>query len=182
MQFIDLKSQYNSIEENINQAINKVLDHGKYIMGAEVKELEEKLANYVDAKYAIACANGTDALTLALMAIDLKPDDEVIMPAFTYYATAEAVGILRGKPVFIDVKEDSFNINVDLIEQHITNKTKAIIPVSLYGQCSDLDRINDLAKKHNLYVIEDAAQSFGAEYKGKRSANLSHIATTSFFP
>lgn len=182
MQFIDLQSQHKLLKNNIDNSINKVLEHGKYIMGPEVKELEEKLANYTGNKYAIGCANGTDALTLALMSIDIKSGDEVIMPAFTYYATAEAVAILGATPVFVDVDENNFNIDPNLIEAKITRNTKAIIPVSLFGQCSDMDVINNIAKKYEITVIEDAAQSFGAEYKGNKSCNLSNISCTSFFP
>ena len=182
MQFIDLQSQYKLIKDNVDKSISKVLNHGRYIMGAEVQELEKALSSFVDSRHAIGCANGTDALTLALMAIGIKAGDEVIMPSFTYYATAEAASILGATPIFIDVNKDNFNIDTQLIEDKITKDTKAIIPVSLFGQCSDMDSINNVAKKHNIYVIEDAAQSFGAEYKNKKSCNLSDISCTSFFP
>lgn len=182
MQFIDLFSQQARIKEKIDSNIQKVLKHGKYILGPEVNELEEKLANYCGAKYCITCANGTDALQIALMSIDIKSGDEVIVPGFTYFATAETVALLGAKPIFVDINPKTFNINPDLIESKITNKTKAVIPVSLYGQCADFERINEVASKHNLVVIEDGAQSFGATYKGKKSCNLTTIATTSFFP
>ena len=182
MEFNDLKAQYSLISKNLEARFSHICAKGSFIMGAEVKELEEKLASYTGAKYAIAVANGTDALTLALMAIDLKEGEEVIMPAFTYFATAEATAILKGKCVFVDINEETYNIDETLIEKAITSKTRAIMPVSLFGQCSNMEKINEIAKKHNLTVIEDAAQSFGAAYKGKKSCNLSHIASTSFFP
>lgn len=182
MEFNDLKAQYSLISKNLEVRFSHICAKGSFIMGAEVKELEEKLASYTGAKYAIAVANGTDALTLALMAIDLKEGEEVIMPAFTYFATAEATAILKGKCVFVDINEETYNIDETLIEKAITSKTRAIMPVSLFGQCSNMEKINEIAKKHNLTVIEDAAQSFGAAYKGKKSCNLSHIASTSFFP
>lgn len=180
--FIDLAAQQVLIKDKIDANIQNVLAHGKYIQGPEVKELETKLAEYTGAKYCITCANGTDALQIALMAVGVGPGDEVITPGFTYIATAEAAAVLGAKAVYVDVKEDTYNINPELLEAAITDKTKAIIPVSLYGQCADFDIINEIAGKYNLPVIEDAAQSFGATYKGKKSCNLSTIATTSFFP
>lgn len=182
MQFIDLAEQQARIKDKIDANIARVLSHGKYILGPEVAELEEKLSDFCGAKYCITCANGTDALQIALMAIGVGVGDEVIVPGFTYIATAEAVALLGAKPVFVDVEEKTYNLNPQLIEAAITDKTKAIVPVSLYGQCADYDVINAVAEKHNLVVIEDGAQSFGASYKGKKSCNLTTIATTSFFP
>ncbi|AKH63209.1 MULTISPECIES: DegT/DnrJ/EryC1/StrS aminotransferase family protein [Photorhabdus] len=182
MQFTDLAAQQSRIKDKIDANIQKVLTHGKYILGPEVAELEEKLMAYTGAKYCITCANGTDALQIALMAIGLKPGDEVITPGFTYIATAETVALLGGIPVYVDVKPTTYNLDPALLEAAITSKTKAIIPVSLFGQCADFDEINAIAEKHNLIVIEDAAQSFGAIYKEKRSCNLTTISCTSFFP
>ncbi|MDE1485012.1 DegT/DnrJ/EryC1/StrS family aminotransferase [Xenorhabdus bovienii] len=182
MQFTDLAAQQLKIKDKIDENIQKVLAHGKYILGPEVSELEKKLVEYTGAKYCITCANGTDALQIALMAIGIKPGDEVITPGFTYIATAETVALLGGIPIYVDVKPTTYNLDPALLEAAITPKTKAIIPVSLYGQCADFDEINAIAEKHNITVIEDAAQSFGATYKGKRSCNLTTIACTSFFP
>lgn len=182
MEFIDLKSQYQRLKSEIDAGIQRVLDHGQYILGPEVSELEEKLVAYTGAKYCITCANGTDALQIALMALGIGVGDEVITPGFTYIATAETVALLGAKPVYIDVDALTCNIDPTLLEAAITPKTKAIIPVSLYGQCADYDAINTIAAKHNIPVIEDAAQSFGATYKGRKSGNLTSIACTSFFP
>ena len=182
MEFIDLAAQQQRIKSEIDANIQKVLTHGKYILGPEVAELEEKLATYTGAKYCITCANGTDALQIALMALGIGPGDEVITPGFTYIATAETVALLGAKPVYVDVYENTYNLNVELLEAAITDKTKAIIPVSLYGQCADFDGINAIAAKHNIPVIEDGAQSFGASYKGRKSGNLTTISCTSFFP
>ena len=182
MEFIDLAAQQQRIKSEIDANIQKVLTHGKYILGPEVSELEEKLAAYTGAKYCITCANGTDALQIALMALGVGPGDEVITPGFTYIATAETVALLGAKPVYVDVYENTYNLNVELLESAITDKTKAIIPVSLYGQCADFDGINTIAAKHNIPVIEDGAQSFGASYKGRKSGNLTSISCTSFFP
>lgn len=180
--FIDLKAQQNRIKDKIDAGIQSVLTHGQYILGPEVTELEEKLAAYVGAKYCITCANGTDALQIAQMAFGIGPGDEVITPGFTYIATAETVALLGAKPVYVDVNSKTYNLDVEKLEAAITPKTKAIIPVSLYGQCADFDAINAIAMKYNLPVIEDAAQSFGATYKGRKSCNLSTVACTSFFP
>jgi UDP-2-acetamido-2-deoxy-ribo-hexuluronate aminotransferase len=181
--FTDLKTQYLALKPQIQTRIEAVLDHGQYIMGPEVKELEEKLAAYVGAKHCITCASGTEALLMSLMALDIKPGDEIITTPFTFIATAEVIVLLGAKPVFVDVEFDTGNINAELIEAAITPRTKAIMPVSLYGQTSDMDAINAIALKHgNLPVIEDAAQSFGATYKGRQSCNLSTIGCTSFFP
>ncbi len=182
MEFIDLKTQYQELRESINGRIQTVLDHGQYIMGPEVKELEERLSAYTGAKYCITVASGTEALLISLMAIGIKPGDEVITTPFSFIATAEVIVLLGAKPVFVDIEPDTCNINAAFIEAKITDKTKAIIPVSLYGQPADMDEINAIAKKYDLVVIEDAAQSFGATYKDKKSCNLSTIGCTSFFP
>jgi UDP-2-acetamido-2-deoxy-ribo-hexuluronate aminotransferase len=182
MEFIDLKSQYQRLKTEIDAGIQRVLDHGQYILGPEVAELEEKLAHYTGSKYCITVANGTDALQIAQMALGIGPGDEVITPGFTYIATAETVALLGAKPVYVDIDPKTYNLNPALLEAAITPKTKAIIPVSLYGQCTDFDAINAIAIKHGIPVIEDAAQSFGATYKGRKSCNLSTIACTSFFP
>jgi UDP-2-acetamido-2-deoxy-ribo-hexuluronate aminotransferase len=182
MQFIDLAAQQARIKDKIDANIQKVLAHGKYISGPEVTELEEKLAAFTGAKHCITCANGTDALQIAQMALGIGPGDEVITPGFTYIATAETVALLRAKPVYVDIDPRTYNLDPTKLEAAITPRTKAIIPVSLYGQCADFDLINAIAEKHGIPVIEDGAQSFGASYKGKKSCNLSTIATTSFFP
>lgn len=180
--FIDLKSQYKKIKFKIQSRIKKVLDHGQYILGPEVEELEKKLSEYVGVKYCLTVSSGTEALLISLMALGIKSGDEVITTPFTYVATAEVIVRLGAKPVFVDVELDTFNINANLIENKITKKTKAIIPVSLFGQISDMDKINSIAKKYNIPVVEDGAQSFGARYKGKKSCSLSIIGCTSFFP
>ncbi|MGQ1693166.1 DegT/DnrJ/EryC1/StrS family aminotransferase [Acinetobacter pittii] len=180
--FIDLKAQQNRIKDKIDAGIQNVLTHGQYILGPEVIELEEKLASYVGAKYCITCANGTDALQIAQMAFGIGPGDEVITPGFTYIATAETVALLGAKPVYVDVNPKTYNLDVEKLEAAITPRTKAIIPVSLYGQCADFDAINTIAAKYGIPVIEDAAQSFGATYKGRKSCNLSTVSCTSFFP
>jgi len=182
IEFCDLKAQQARIKDKIDAGIQRVLAHGHYILGPEVAELEEKLAAYVGAKYCITCANGTDALQIAQMALGIGPGDEVITPGFTYIATAETVALLGAKPVYVDVDPHTCNLDPALLEAAITPKTKAIIPVSLYGQCADYDAINAIAARHGIPVIEDAAQSFGATYKGHKSCNLTTIACTSFFP
>lgn len=182
MEFIDLKSQYQRLKKDIDAGIQRVLDHGQYMLGPEVAELEEKLAAYVGAKYCISVANGTDALQIAQMAFGIGPGDEVITPGFTYIATAETVALLRAKPVYVDISPRTYNLDPALLEAAITPRTKAIIPVSLYGQCADFDVINSIAAKHGIPVIEDAAQSFGASYKGRKSCSLSTVACASFFP
>ncbi|PKM30367.1 MAG: aminotransferase DegT [Gammaproteobacteria bacterium HGW-Gammaproteobacteria-11] len=182
IEFIDLKAQQARIKDKIDAGIQSVLAHGQYILGPEIAELEARLAEFVGAKYCITCANGTDALQIAQMALGIGPGDEVITPGFTYIATAETVALLGAKPVYVDIDPKTYNLDPALLEVAITPKTKAIIPVSLYGQCADFDAINAIAEKYNLPVIEDAAQSFGATYKGRRSCNLSTIACASFFP
>ena len=180
--FVDLAAQQERMKESLDRRMAAVLAHGQYILGPEVGELEEKLAEYVGVKHCIACANGTDALLIALMALGVKVGDEVITTAFTYVATGEVIARIGAVPVFVDIDENTYNIDPQKIESVITEKTKAIIPVSLYGQCADFDAINAIAKKHGLAVVEDGAQSFGATYKGKRSCGLSNIGCTSFFP
>ena len=180
--FIDLKAQQSRIKEQIDAAIQRVLAHGQYILGPEVAELEERLAAFVGAKHCITCANGTDALQIAQMALGIGPGDEVITPGFTYIATAETVALLGAKPVYADIDELTYNLDPNQLEAAITARTKAIIPVGLYGQCADMDAINAIASKHGLPVIEDGAQSFGAKYKNRHSCNLSTIGCTSFFP
>lgn len=180
--FIDLAAQQKRIKNKIDAGIQRVLSHGQYILGPEVAELEEKLATYTGAKYCITCANGTDALQIAQMALGIGPGDEVITPGFTYIATAETVALLGAKPVYVDIDPRTYNLDPAKLEQAITPNTKAIIPVSLYGQPADFDAINAIAEKRGIPVIEDAAQSFGATYKARKSCNLSTIATTSFFP
>ena len=182
IEFIDLKAQQARIKVQLDAAIARVLQHGQYILGPEVVELEEKLAAYTGAKHCITVANGTDALQIAQMALSIGPGDEVITPGFTYIATAETVALLGAKPVYVDIDPRTYNLNPALLQAAITPRTKAIIPVSLYGQCADFDAINAIAAQHGIPVIEDAAQSFGATYKGRKSCNLSTIACTSFFP
>ncbi|WP_410481559.1 DegT/DnrJ/EryC1/StrS family aminotransferase [Pseudomonas plecoglossicida] len=182
IEFIDLKKQQARIKQNIDAGIQRVLNHGQYILGPEVSELEERLAAYVGVDHCITCANGTDALQIVQMALGIGPGDEVITPGFTYIATAETVALLGAKPVYVDVDERTCNLDVSKLEAAITPRTKAIVPVSLYGQCADFDAINMIAQKYNIPVIEDAAQSFGATYKGRRSCGLTSVACTSFFP
>jgi UDP-2-acetamido-2-deoxy-ribo-hexuluronate aminotransferase len=182
MQFIDLKAQQARIKDKIDHRIQGVLAHGNYIMGPEVAEVEQKLANFCGAKHVITCSNGTVALSLAQMVLDIKPGDEVITTPFTFISTAETIVMLGAKPVFVDIDPKTFNLDPLLLEAKITEKTKAIMPVSLYGQCADMSSINAIANKYGIPVIEDAAQSFGATQHGKFSCNLSTIATTSFFP
>ena len=180
--FANLQRAYQAHQKEFDHALQKVLSSAQYIMGPEVQELESQLSAYTGAKHALSCSSGTDALLLALMALDVSPGDEVITTPFSFISTAETIALLGAKPVFVDIDEASYNIDARLIESKINNKTKAIISVSLFGQVSDMDAINALAEKHSLTVIEDAAQSFGATYKGKKSCNLSTLACTSFFP
>ena len=182
MKFADLKTQYEELRDSVNERIQKVLDHGQYIMGPEVNELEEKLSAYTGAKNWITVASGTEALVISLMAINIKPGDEIITTPFSFIATTEVIVLMGAKPIFVDIELDTCNIDVSLIEAKITANTKAIMPVSLYGQPANMDEINEIAKKYNVIVIEDGAQSFGATYKGKKSCNLSAIGCTSFFP
>ncbi|WP_354687292.1 DegT/DnrJ/EryC1/StrS family aminotransferase [Cupriavidus necator] len=182
IEFIDLKAQQARIKFRINAGIERVLAHGQYILGPEVEELEQRLADYTGARHCISCANGTDALQIAQMALGIGAGDEVIMPGFTYIATAETVALLGAKPVYADVDPRTCNLDPAALEAAVTSRTRAIVPVSLYGQCADFDAINAIAARHGIPVIEDAAQSFGASYKGRSSCNLSTIACTSFFP
>jgi UDP-2-acetamido-2-deoxy-ribo-hexuluronate aminotransferase len=183
MDFIDLKSQYRALRTDINSRIQAVLEHGQYILGPEVRELEQRLASYVNAAHCVTVASGTDALLIALMAQGVGPGDEVITTPFTFVATAEVIALVGAKPVFVDVEPDTANLDASLLEAAITPRTRAIIPVGLYGQTADMDEISAIASRHdNLVVIEDAAQSFGATYNGRRSGALSAIGATSFFP
>jgi UDP-2-acetamido-2-deoxy-ribo-hexuluronate aminotransferase len=181
-EFVDLKAQYTVLRESITSRIQKVLEHGQFILGPEVAELEGRLAAYTGARHCVTCASGTEALLIALMALDIKPGDEVITTPFTFAATAEMIVLLGAKPVFVDIEPDTCNIDAEKIEKAITGRTRAIMPVSLYGQPADMDEINAIAARRGLPVIEDAAQSFGATYKGRKSCNLSTIGCTSFFP
>jgi len=180
--FANLQYQYQLYKEEIDLAMQGVLDTSAYIMGEAVTSLEKNLEAYTGAKYAITCSSGTDALLLAMMALDIEPDDEVITTPFTFIATAETIAFLGATPVFVDIDEKTYNIDVDKIEEKITPKTKAIMPVSLYGQPANMDRIQAIAKRHNLKVIIDGAQSFGSTYNGISDSNLGDISTTSFFP
>lgn len=182
MDFIDLKTQYQRIRESVNERIQRVLDHGQYILGSETGELERKLADYVGTKHCVAASSGTDTLLIALMAYGIGPGDEVITSPFTFIATGEMILLAGAKPVFVDIDPRTYNLDPSLLERAITPRTKAIMPVSLYGQCADFDAINEIAGRHRLPVIEDGAQSFGALYKGRRSCGLSEVGSTSFFP
>jgi UDP-2-acetamido-2-deoxy-ribo-hexuluronate aminotransferase len=182
MDFIDLKTQYRRIKPSVDARIARVLEHGQYILGPEVSELERTLAEYVGTKHCIAASSGTDTLLIALMALDIGPGDEVITAPFTFFATGEMIAIAGARPVFVDIDPRTYNLDPAKIEAAITPRTKAIMPVSLYGQCADFEAINAIACRHNLPVIEDGAQSFGATHHGKRSCGLSLIGSTSFFP
>lgn len=182
IQFIDLKSQYQALKASIDARIQKVLDHGQYILGPEVVEMEQKLAAYTGSKHAISCASGTEALLMSLMALGIGRGDEVITSPFTFAATAEMIVLAGATPVYVDIEPDTCLVDATKIEAKITPRTKAIMPVSLYGQVADMDAINAIAAKHKLAVIEDAAQSFGATYNGRKSCNVSTIGCTSFFP
>ncbi len=180
--FIDLKAQYQAMRDPIQARIQAVLDHGQFIMGPEVEELERGLERFLGVKHAITCSSGTDAAIIAMMAVGIGPGDEVILPAFSFVATAETVVLVGATPVYVDVDPRTCNIDVQKIKEAITSRTKAIQPVGLYGQPADMDEINELAKQHGLVVLEDAAQSFGAPYKKSRSGNLALVGATSFFP
>jgi len=182
MQFIDLQKQYQSYKEEFRAEIDKVLDSSRYILGPAVTELETAMAGYLGVKHAIGCASGTDALLLALMALDLAPGDEVIVPDFTFFATAEVVSLLGGKPIFTDVLPDTLNLDPRQVEAKIGPRTRGVIAVSLYGQCADFDELADITRRRKLFLIEDAAQSFGATYKGRKSGALCELSTTSFYP
>jgi UDP-2-acetamido-2-deoxy-ribo-hexuluronate aminotransferase len=183
IEFIDLKAQYADLRQPIDARIQRVLDHGQFIMGPEVRELEEKLEHHTQSAHCVTVASGTEALLIALMALGIQPGDEVVTTPFTFVATAEVIALLGAVPVFVDVQPDTCNIDPSLIEAALTPRTRAIMPVCLYGQVADMDEINAIAARHgNIAVIEDAAQSFGATYKGRQSCNLSTIGCTSFFP
>jgi UDP-2-acetamido-2-deoxy-ribo-hexuluronate aminotransferase len=180
--FANLQLQYQKYKVDIDANIQAVLNKSNYIMGEEVHELERALEGFTGAKHAITCSSGTDALLLAMMAMDIQPDDEIITTPFTFIATAETIALMKAKPVFVDIEPDTFNIDANLIEAAITNKTKVIMPVSLYGQPADMDAIQVIADKYNLKIIIDGAQSFGSTYNDKTDSNLGDISTTSFFP
>ena len=181
--FVDLKAQYTDLKPAIDARIQRVLDHGQYIMGPEVRELEARLEAFTSARHCLTVASGTEALLIALMAIGVRPGDEVITTPFTFVATAEVIALIGAIPVFVDVQPDTCNMDPAHLEAAITDRTKAIMPVSLYGQVADMDEVNAIAARHGgITVIEDAAQSFGATYKGRKSCNLSTIGCTSFFP
>ena len=187
IQMVDLKSQYEKIKEEIATGIQNCLDNTAYINGPAVKEFQQAFEKYLGVKHVIPCANGTDALQIALMALDLKPGDEVICPAFTYVATAEVIGLLGLVPIMVDVDVDTFNISLDHLDQYVTPKTKVIVPVHLYGQSADMEQILAFAKKHNLYVVEDNAQAIGSDYtfadgSSKKTGTIGEIGCTSFFP
>lgn len=182
IQLMDISRNYKIVEEEINKVVIEVLKSGQYIMGENVKEFEQEFSNYIGTKYAIGVGNGTDALVIALRAIGIQKGDEVITAAMSFYATAEAISAVGATPVFVDCDEYTYTIDANKIEEKVTEKTKAIIPVHLYGQCADMDKINEIAKKYNLKVIEDVAQAAGALYKGKKAGNLADISCFSFFP
>ena len=187
IQMVDLKGQYQKIKTEVDAAMNEVISSTSFINGPAVKEFQSDFETYLKIKHVIPCANGTDALQIAMMALDLKQGDEVITANFTYVATAEVIGLLGLSPVLVDVNQDTFNIDIDSIERNITSKTKAIVPVHLFGQCADMERIMAIAKKHNLYVIEDTAQAIGADYsfsdgRNFKAGTIGTIGCTSFFP
>jgi len=182
MPFIDLATQYEALRTRIGERMQRVLDHGQYIMGPEVRELEERLAAYTGARHCVTVSSGTEALLVSLMALGLQPGDEVITTPFTFAATAEAIALLGGRPVFVDIQPDTCNIDPSLIEARVTSRTRAILPVGLYGQVADMDEINEIAHRHGLAVVEDGAQSFGATYRGRLSGHLATFGCTSFFP
>lgn len=182
MEFIDLKEQYRRHKIQIDERLRRVLDHGHFIMGPEIAEVEQALAAYVEVKHAITVASGTDSLEIALRALGIGPGDEVITVPFTWISSAEVILLVGARPVFVDIRPATYNINEDLVEKAITPRTRAILPVSLFGQMPDCERLNAIAARHNLPVIEDAAQSFGATQNGRRSGGVTTIGSTSFFP
>ena len=182
MEFVDLKRQYSRLKPMIDRRIEAVLNHAQFVLGPEVEELEKKLAAYTGAEYCVSCASGTDALLIALMALGVGPGDEIITTPFSFIATAEVIALLGATPVFVDIDPRTYNLNPDLLAPAITTRTKVILPVALYGQCADYDAISEIAAPHDIPVMEDGAQSFGATYKGTRSGNLCTIGCTSFFP
>lgn len=179
---LNLKRQYENIKNEANQAINVVLENGSYIMGENVKSFEKEFSQYLGVKHSVSVGNGTDALVIALKALNIGDGDEVITSPYTFFATAEAISFVGAIPVFVDVRLDTYNIDENKIEEKITDKTKAIMPVHIFGQCAEMDKINEIAKKHNLYVIEDACQAAGAAYKGEKAGALSDVSCFSFFP
>lgn len=182
MQFIDLKAQYRSLKDSIDGRIKQVLEHGQFIMGPEIAEVEQRLASYVGLPHCISVSSGTTSLEIALRALDIGPGDEVITVPFTWISTAEVISLVGATPVFVDIEPDTYNLDPSLLEERITSRTKAIIPVSLFGQVADLERIVEIASIRALPVIEDGAQSFGALRNGKRSCGMTTISSTSFFP
>ncbi len=182
MEFVDLKSQYKDLADEINSRMQRVLEHGQFVMGPEVSELEQQLAKFIDVPHCITCSDGTNALLLAMMALEVGPGDEVITTPFSFFATAEMILLLGAKPVFVDIDLESYNLNPKLVEMALTKRTKAIMAVSLFGQMADMTAINAIANAHNIAVIEDAAQSFGARQNGVVSGSAATIACTSFFP
>ena len=180
--FIDVKKQYNKMKSEIDSAVLSVMSKGQFIMGQDVFDLEYNLSNYTESEYSISCSSGTDALLLALMSLNIRPGDEIITTPFTFISTVEVILLLKAKPVFVDIRKDTFNIDEELIERAITKKTKAIIPVSLFGQTSDMESVNSIAKKYSLKVIEDAAQSFGGSIRDKKVGVFGDVAATSFYP
>lgn len=182
MDFVDLKTQYRRIQPEVMRRLSAVLEHGGYVMGPEVADLETRLAEFAGAKHCVVVASGTDALVAALMALGIGPGDEVVTSPFSFIATAEAIALVGATPVFADIRADTFNVDPVLMAKAITSRTRALMPVSLYGQCADFKEINEIAAAHGLPVIEDAAQSFGATYHGRKSCALSSIGCTSFFP
>ena len=182
IQMVDLKTQYMKIKTEIDSAIQEVLDSTQFIMGKAVKDFEGRVAVYLGCKYAVGCASGTDALQIGMMALGIKPGDEIITSPFTFVATAETIALLGAKPVYVDINEKTFNIDPHKIESKITPRTKAIIPVHLYGQPAEMDKIMEIAKKYGLKVMEDSAQSFGAVYKGQKVSTIGDIGAISFFP
>lgn len=182
MEFIDLKSQYQLLKEKIDSGIARVLEHGQFIMGPEIKELEGLLSSFVGVKHCISVSSGTTSLEIALRALNVGPNDEVVTVPFTWISSAETINLVGAKPVFVDIERDTYNIDVEQIEAVITPATKAIVPVSLFGQMPKMERLNEIAAKHGIPVIEDAAQSFGATRNGRISCSVSKISSTSFFP
>ncbi|MEL6594167.1 MAG: DegT/DnrJ/EryC1/StrS family aminotransferase, partial [Bacteroidota bacterium] len=187
IQMVDTVSQYQKIQSEVDQAVLEVIRSGRFINGPVVQGFRDHLAAYLGVEHALSCANGTDALQIALMALDLQPGDEVITASFTYVATVEVIALLRLKPVFVEVEPDTFNLDVEAVEAAITDKTKAIMPVHLFGQAANMGPIMELARKHNLYVVEDTAQAIGSDYtfpdgSKKKTGTIGHIGTTSFYP
>ena len=182
MDFIDLKTRLAYVRGRLDERVAAVHDHGQYILGPEVSELEEVLADYVGTKHCVGVSSGTDSLLIALMALEVGPGDEVVTVSYTWISTAEVIALVGAKPVFVDIDPDTWNMDSAQLERAVSERTKAIIPVGIYGQTADMDAINEIANRHNIPVIEDAAQSFGATYKGRKSCSLSTIGSTSFFP